>query len=617
MTDLSQKWTWIEEPMYGGTGGDAAVGLFKNIDALDDAALLAREAPQNSWDAARTLRKTEKNSNIPFSMTFRFVELHGADRDKYIEALGLRELNARRKFFDKDPLQPCILDHLDDPAAPLRLLYVIDRGSHGLFGGIHLKRKSHLFQAMLIIGGGKKEQGDGGSFGFGKTALQRSGLIRTVIAHSTFRAQGEDPARSRFLGITWWPAHEADNVDYEGKALFADLKQAGPAGKAQPVPFEDRAADAWAQELGFPPRDPDNVEELGTTFLVVDPAVTPENLVKQLTKWWWPALEENLFPMKVITAAGEELVPKPADDPFTSQFLKPARIARKMEEPKDPDLRPSDSWTGGDFGSLGLCVTADPVGDDGEKHAGKHRVALVRGPRMVIEYKEYTARRTVISGVFYASEDSNELLRQAEPASHHCWNQNPSSDVPPEAAKRARDVLSRIQRSVANMATKLTPPPPKDSKPLPLFSKLMAGFMGNKKGPTPPPPGGGDPIEIRFVKAPEPSGVDDSNLRVKATFTVTVGDTAPGQACRVEISCPIFINEDGAETRNAQAKWASTLKVVGKGTGFTPTTEGTFIGVISKTAKVTFTVESEPYMNLWSATVQPEVARLTKWSEDV
>lgn len=616
MSEPIQKWTWIEEPEYGGTGGDAAVGLFKNIDALTDAALLAREAPQNSWDAARTLRKTEKNPDIPFSITFKFVELHGDERESFIEMLDLRALDARREHFEKNPLQPCILDGLDDPSKPLRLLYVIDRGSHGLFGGLHLKRKSHLFQAMLIIGGGKKEQGDGGSFGFGKTALQRSGLIRTVIAHSTFRPLNDDPVRSRFLGITWWPAHEADGKDYEGKALFADLKQSGPTGRPRPVPYEDEVADSWAAELGFPARDPDEVEDLGTSFLVVDPAVTPEDLVREINKWWWPALEENLFPVRVIRADGEVLVPKPADDPFTSQFLKPARIARKMEEPKDPDTRPSDNWTGGVFGSLGLCVTPDPVGDDGKKHSGKHRVALVRGPRMVIEYKEHTARRTVISGVFYASEDSNELLRQSEPASHHCWNQNPSSDVPPEAAKRAKDVLSRIQRGVTSMASRLTPPPPKDNKALPLFSKLMAGFMGNKKGPTPPPPGGGDPIEIRFVKSPEPTVADADALSAKATFSVSVGDTAPGRACSVEVSCPVYINEDEAETKNAQAKWGSTLKVVGKDTGFTATADGTFVGVITKDKKVTFTVESSPYLNLWSATVQPAVARLTKWSEE-
>jgi hypothetical protein len=611
----SPTWTWVLEPEYGGTGGDAASGLFKNIDALTDTALLARESIQNSWDAARTLRDTERDPSIPFSITFRFVDLLGAERERMIDALGLRSLNERRTHFDKDPLQPSILDDLNDAQKPLRLLYVEDRGSHGLFGALARKRKSHLYQAMLIIGGSKKGAGDGGSFGFGKTALQRSGWVRSVFAHSTFRAQDNDPVRSRFLGVTWWPGHDVDDVAYEGKALFGDLVK-GSDGVEKAAPFVDAYSDAKAAELGFPSRDPEEVGDLGTTFMIVDPAVEPEELVRQINLWWWPALEENMFPVQVIKPDGVALVPIPADDPFVRQFLKPSRIARKIEAPKEPDTRPSDGWTSGKFGSLGLSVTPEPVGMDGGKHDGKHRVALIRGPRMVIEYKTYNARRTVISGVFIASDESNELLRQAEPASHHCWNRNPSTDVPHEAAERAEHVLSRIGRGVSSMASRLTPPPPRESKALPLFSKLMAGFMGNKSGPKPPPPPGGEPIEIRFVKSPklEVSGTD--LLKATATFSVCVGETAPGEACNVEVACPIFINEDETDTRNAKARWPASLRVVGTNTGFTKTADGNWVGVITKRDKVVFAVTSDPYSDLWSATVQPDVARLTKWSEE-
>lgn len=613
------EWHWLPEPEFGGQPGEIAAKVFRAIGKLTDTEFLAREAVQNSWDAAQALRKSEKNENIPFSVTFRFLELTGEAKKAAVAKLGLANLNARRAEYGPEDEQPLredtILDHLSD-SRPLRLLYVEDRGSHGLYGALSLQRKSHLFKAMLTIGSSTKDPGAGGSFGFGKAALQKAGRLHTVFAHTAFQPFGSDPARSRFLGVTWWPSHDKDEQSYDGRALFANRQQQGTGGEPKVVPFVDAEADALAADLGFPTRDPANVNELGTTFLIVDPAVEPSELKDALEKWWWPALSlpVGLMNLSIVDYDGGMLIPQPAANPFVKQFLPAYRIALKMDEPSDPnkERRPSDGWRGGDFGGLGLVVPADPVNEDYTPFDGHSRVAMIRGPRMVIDYRTgYTPRRVPIIGAFVASEESNALLRKAEPASHTCWDDHPSTDIPEEATSRAKAVHSRVDKGVVDMVNAIVPPAPKDNRALATFSKLLSGFMGNKVGPPPPPTSSGEPIELRYSTKPTLDVVDPERLCVRAKFTVKVANRAPGDVARVDVGCTFVINEDEGA---GGSKWDVTIKPTSTAHGFTKNDDGTWTGAISKRDPVTFVVESAPYSNLWSGTLRPTVSRTTEWS---
>lgn len=590
--------------------------MFRNQVSLSPTAFLAREAVQNSSDAFWRFKQDHPAENLKLQVVFRFVELTGTDKASMVEALGLGALSQRRDSatFRKPPVAPgTALDHLEDPDVPLALLYVEDYSTHGLYGHPSRTVDSIMYRAMLEVGGSEKEIGAGGSYGFGKAALVGVSKAKVIVAHSAFEPSGQDPARTRLLGVTWWRSHEANDEHYGGRAVFAGESTAG-----KPInPFEDDEADEVAQRLGFQPRNPENLNELGTSFLIVDPLVDPSELIDQLAIWWWPALEDHMFDVEVVTPDGPT-TPRPAMLPVVAQFLTPYRIATKEQEPQDPNREQyaSSSWRntnragGSDLGGLGLVVADDPIGMDGEPAEGTAVVALMRHPRMVIRYQEYK-QRIPLRGVFVAGDKSNGLLQDTEPSSHDTWSTDPSTDVSAKATLTAQAVLDKIRRSVAKMAKEVTPPPPKTPRALSHFAKLMSGFVGKKRGPKPPPPGKGEPIELQFPKGASPSVVDDDQVKLASSFTVRVADDAPKAACHVTVTCQLHVTED--ENPNG-----STLPVSiapqGKDHGFKKDGDGAWSGPITKTKKTTFSVTSEPYSNLWTTTVQPVVA-VDSWSE--
>lgn len=609
------RWQWFKASEYGGLDGGAMSKLFRNnAGTLADVALLAREAVQNSWDAARRMRQ-EDGDDVPFKVAFRFVELWGAERDAMVDALDLKGLRARRDDVGAELLVgESILDQLDDPEAPLRLLYIEDMGTHGLFGSPTLIQQSHLYLAMYSLGSSNKDPSAGGSYGFGKSALQRVSRINTVIAHSAFREHPEigDLETTRLVGFTWWPGHRVADQSYEGRAIFAPLSG---GEEFKPAPLRGDGATIGAERLRFRPRDGNRAEDRGSSFLIVDSVVSPDDLLDELEKWWWPALEENLFEVEVIEPDGHTRVPRPRDNAFVKQFLQAYRIATGLDEPKDPnrERRPSDLWRRrGDvtesIGDLGLTVPDEPLTVEGDETSGEGIVALMRAPRMVIRYEPHTARRIPIRGVFIASSEANDLLRLTEPASHDLWSTKTSSDIPGKATAMASKLQRSIRNDVKNMADEVAPPPPKERQSLRLFAQLLGGLLGSARGPAGPVPPGGEPIELRLQSGPSPEVVEAGRLRLRAEFSVKLAEGAPSDTCEVAVACGLHILED----ERAGATWPVTL-TLRRGDDFV-FDDGKWRGDISKDRAVVFEVLSDPYSHEWTVQLQPTVTRLDEWS---
>jgi hypothetical protein len=320
--------------------------------------------------------------------------------------------------------------------------------------------------------------------------------------------------------------------------------------------------------------------------------------------------------------SGEFAVPKPSTNPFVAPFLKPYRIATGIDEPGDPksERLASREWRsrgvtkGKDLGSLALTVP-ESVSEGEEDDLGTSSlVALMRSPRMVIEYRDHGKRRIPIRGVYVASDEINALLRDTEPASHDRWTTNVSGDVSAEATETAKTVLARVARSVTTMAKELAPPPPKVSQSLGHFARLMKGFMGKKTGPGHPPGPGGERIELQFPHGrPGPSIHDDSTLTIATTFTVRVADTAPKPRCRVRVDCHLNIYEDEGQS---QDQVPVRVEPVTDDHGFLREEDGSWVGTISAERKITFDVVSEPYPNLWTTSLHPTVTRIGDWSDE-
>ena len=338
------QWVWeVTDPRRSGGAGDLAK-LFKNegiaapgvlaTDAPPDAAsLLAREVLQNSWDAARELRddRERQGAEYPsFSITFNFKDLVGEELSSVASALdlaGLQDQYARVAAVDAvgslGLSRASFLHDAERYGQGLRVLRIVESGTTGMYGSFDDAR-SKMFMALVSLGYTEKGPGSGGSFGFGKAGLIGGSATRTVIAYSCFRPRSDDfeggeAVTRRLLGMTYWGQH---NVGLESFTGFARL---GSQQDGWVKPLINDAADQLATQLGFEIRQPDSDAELGTSFMIVDPVVDPEDLRNAIERNWWAAIEERRF-TPVITetdADGEttSFIPRPKKNPAIAAFV--------------------------------------------------------------------------------------------------------------------------------------------------------------------------------------------------------------------------------------------------------------------------------------------------------
>ncbi|MYJ42477.1 MAG: hypothetical protein F4076_08565 [Acidimicrobiaceae bacterium] len=315
-----------------------APGLFGADPLQDESALLMREAVQNSWDAALESRNEAASAGaggprtpIPFEVRFRLFELSGTERDRCAEVTGLHDL-ARRvaSVEDRRTLglgeQDC-LDGLGDDV-PLPMLEISERaagGMHGPWG-----EESKLYRALCSFGITPATPGRGGSFGYGKAGLIRGSAIRTVLAYTCFAEHADDPGVTRrLLGMTYWGAHK----DEERRSCIGVRWLARLDGEGECRPYENDDADAAADLLGLARRSPDDPADLGTTFLLVDPTVTSDGLLRAAERFWWPALNDQTqqFEISVMdeSAGGGGAPPRgPRTIPISCRSPRPSRPRR-------------------------------------------------------------------------------------------------------------------------------------------------------------------------------------------------------------------------------------------------------------------------------------------------
>ena len=197
--------------------------------------------------------------------------------------------------------------------------------------------------------------------GYG-SGLIRGSAVRTVVAYTCFRERDDDPSVTRrLLGMVYWGQHHRGDESYTGFGRFGHEQD--PQDPDAIVPFENEKADEIADGLGIPVRDPGYPEQLGTTFLLIDPTVRAPDLVKAIERSWWPALESGVdFNAVVETVEGHESCPRPRKDDVLATFLDAYESAtappdNRRSDRKQVVLRPIGSFPRP--GVLGLV--ADPA----------------------------------------------------------------------------------------------------------------------------------------------------------------------------------------------------------------------------------------------------------------
>ena len=515
--------------------------------------------------------------------------MHEFDADGERAKLGLRE-------------QVC-LDSLDDAGQPLASLVITETGTTGMYGA-WATGESRMYLALATLGYTPKP-GGGGSYGYGKAGLIRGSATHSVIAYSCFREGSAEPGVTRrLLGMTYWGQHSLDDQSYPG---FARLGR--HEGEAV-VPFENDEADEIAESLGLDPRDPTGGRDFGSTFLVVEPTVEPEDLRHAIERYWWPALEDPSisFGVSIRTDGGVEH-PRPKRDPVLRSFIKAYDLATIPQDnpPQHGQRSILTKIDGLAVGTLGLVAEPDdwsyPQQTEVEAaHPVEHRslVALMRKPRMVVEYYVVGQAPPFVRGAFVADDEIDATLRQTEPKGHDAWQTQPDDDGDPVAAERAKQVLNRIKSNAMTFRRSLKPPkPPQEQMRLPEFDRLMRQILRGNGGDLPPPPPGEREVSIRLQTKRREAG--PGRLQATGVARFDLDEKFNSDKANVIVRLRYLLVEDG------QAGDAIPLTVT-KPYGF-ERVDGSdrYSGTIHRGSPVQFEFESEPYEDLWSGRMVSEV----------
>jgi hypothetical protein len=619
---MGNKWSWeITEAGRPGMSGDIAK-LFRHqelkapgVFALDApsaaATLLAREVIQNSWDAARELRRTHKY--LPrFEITFRFRCLAGIEKRSLVDTLDLRSLAERVSAIDRSKIGLAPRDCLNslDTDEPLDVLEITEAAASGMYGPWDQDR-SHMYRALLSLGFTQKFSGAGGSYGYGKAGLINGSRIRSVVAYSCFCERDDDPGVTRrFLGVTYWGSHDYQGINHLGLASFSQ----GSAGAIRP--FENEDADRIAAQLGLDPRTPDNPEDLGTTFLLIDTPIKPKDLVRAIERSWWPAILEGDFIATVVDYDGSTLAPRPRKDPVLRTFIDAWELAVGRSAPGENEYAATILDLNDEpAGKIGLV--SDPkgwsyadhlVGPSDEEVSHRSLVALTRSPRMVVEYLDAGRTPPYVRGVFIADPRIDDLLRQTEPKAHDSWRTKAEEgEVAPEALAVAGYVVKKIKERVANFRNKIKPrtPPPEDIN-LPFFNDIMRRMMAGMAKGTPQPVPENRPLSIRLDYAPREAPVPGL-VQVAGSVSYSLSERFKGEEARVVVTITYrFIEDDrlGDHARLSITAPPGFLSIDG---------EGRFRGVLRRDEEARFTFVSDPYDPNWSGrlTVNGEILSAT------
>lgn len=606
------NWQWIETPDEGGQSGQTARKLMKG--QLDPHAKLAREAIQNSWDAAQILKQRE---NHEFEISFIFKEFIGQAKKDFISNSSLKELQSRAKnigYVNMGLLDDHCFENLDDANVPLRVLQVVDKGSHGLFGHPELKGNSHFFKAFYEIGRTDKasDNGGGGSFGFGKTALINASKVYVAYVYSCFEVLPKNESKNmeadlvtrRAMGWAWFDSHVGisrrnRNEECQGRAQLGD-QVVMSANAVKVVPYEEDDADKFATSLGIEKRSANKINELGTTILLVDPSIDPIELVRNIEKYWWPALCDDLIHVSVVNYDGTELHPKPRVNPLLKPFIACYEIATK----------PNDVKPAGNFklftqtnGNTAVSAVNQITQSDSESHYDslKPQIAFIRKPRMVVSYFDnFQTKRVPIRGVFVANDQADSLLRETEPAAHDQWNTNSdTTEISDAATATAKKVIDDVRKAVNEFAKELAPPAP-DTRALPEFDKLFGKFFGSGTTVSPPP---ANPLPVHIEIKNQDLKEKNGEIFMEAKVILMLDENHKNLRMKIAFNPSLRILED-----ESRAGESIPLKIDPK----TDKENWLFdndqlIGNLERGKKYEFKIKSEPYDFLLSARLELDV----------
>ena len=551
-----------------------------------------------------------------FHIAFRFRSLSRAPKADLVRFLGLSEHASRLSGIgesrkDLDLAESLCLDELRSGES-LPVLFVEETSTMGMYGPWR-GAESKLYKALVGLGhrGGSAETG--GSFGFGKVGLIRGSRPRILVAYTSFRERPDDPGVTRrLLGVTYWGAHRSTGADCTGMAFFDSRAADGPR------PFENEEADRIASDLGLQPRRPAGLgppDDLGTgtSFLLIEPTITPDDLEQAVVRSWWPALEDESLPFDVTIERedGSRVSPRPRRDSDFRPFVEACGHAGAPPSKgigNDPNRRIHRIHAGDQrtlAGTLALITSPewsfpDESGGADEAASDESLVALMRRPRMVVEYLSFGFRGAaspIVRGVFVADDGVNRDLRDTEPWLHDAWNDKGDDNRP--ARELAAVIRKRIRQRVADFRKALRPPPPKRKQvALPVFDRIMRKIVSGTGRSRPIPET--RPLSIETDIRRRPSGAGFVCLEGSVWFALSEHCDRDRAPVTVRIRVGLVEDDRAGDSIGVEVQPPNGFRKAGT------RRTARYSGELDKDSKRRFRFESDPYRADWTARLQAE-----------
>lgn len=471
------------------------------------AASLAREAIQNADDAKMS------SSEV---LRMRFAYKSGLDLSRIADSRYMAHLRA--------------CERLVQPSQPYdKILYVEDFGTKGLTGSMR-EQDSPMYGLLGKLGGSDKRGGEGGSFGYGKGACILNSGLYMVIAY-TVTDEG-----SALFGTAYLDAHKLDGDEYVGIGWL----QANGSTGGWPEEFRDQEADDIARALKVP-RALDLTPEKGTSLVIPCPIHSPEDLRRAIAYNWWPKILRQELKIEFLDDDRKFLV-RPSLYPDLRDYIELYdNMVRGQASPGD-QIRELVGPQKRALGKLGLRVSEGDFGDQSGEADFKHGIALMRKPRMIVQYHHWTrGPMPGVIGVFEANPEINHDLQMTENHLHSEWSKK-AHRATEEQRSLASLVLQRIHQEHNKLMNSYQPPPEQDSAVLSEMKRFFGALIGGR-GQT----GGGnraDPITIKDkqVEVQEVNGLlqltgacriawkgsSAATLRMSADVCLAESDTAIG-----------------------------------------------------------------------------------------
>jgi len=403
--------------------------------SLDTWDMFTRESLQNSWDARD---RTSNEDGVTFAIDY--------------QELGPEQVDTLRyDVFDDDVTG---LEGLEKAliSGNINLLSVADSGTYGLRGpsiaSAVTKDDSapRDFDAFVRnIGRSDSKALQGGTYGFGKGVFFIVSQVSTILIYTRTIDENSTPVH-RFIAMANSNDFKIDDTLYTGRHWWG-IQRRGQSGNNTTEyadPFIGEQADRLARMLGM---DSYFTEQrpTGTCVAVLQPDFDDideklNEIAKSLTRWAWPHMvrfEDHMDPIEFHVRKNREdiEIPQPQDDPVVKHFVSAYRAALSVPEKQqnnwasDYRHRTTRVWAQRpkkELGSLAVVNLQEAIKEDRTvlNKEIEHEIALIRNPRMVVEYWRgpRNLSGTPYCGVFIADGHADPIFARSEPAAHHEWN---------------------------------------------------------------------------------------------------------------------------------------------------------------------------------------------------